>query len=176
MRRHLHIIRIFILILFTVSTVPISTAHAETILMTDEWAGLACSAWNQEPVLTEELVQTGWAVNDKGRGYKIIQLYRSDCTASPMVQLHIGVRDEKAVCVYGGVAGKAPDLDVDYVMYAETARWEEMGRGEYGPMRGMLFGRLKFEGPKWEAMKNMGPFGKFLLLIGQVPGKTASCP
>ncbi len=39
----------------------------------------------------------------------------------------------------------------------------------------MLF-RLKFKGPKWEAMKNMGPFENFLLLTGKVPSDASSCP
>jgi putative sterol carrier protein len=51
-----------------------------------------------------------------------------------------------------------------------------MGKGEYGPMRAMMFRRLKFDGPMMEAMDNMGPFGSFLLLVGKVPGETASCP
>ena len=61
-------------------------------------------------------------------------------------------------------------------MWAETARWREMGAGDYGPMRAMMFGRLNFEGPKMEAMGNMGPFGGFLLLVGKVPGDWAACP
>jgi putative sterol carrier protein len=51
-----------------------------------------------------------------------------------------------------------------------------MGRGEYGPMRAMFFNRLQFEGPRFEAMGNMGPFESFLLLVGKVPGDAASCP
>jgi putative sterol carrier protein len=61
-------------------------------------------------------------------------------------------------------------------MSAETARWQEMGRGEYGPMKAMMLGRLKFEGPKLEAMGNMGPFENFLLLFGKVPSDTSACP
>jgi len=56
-----------------------------------------------------------------------------------------------------------------------AARWQEMGRGEYGPMRAMVFGRLH-EGPMLEAMGNMGPFESFLLLVGKVPGSTRACP
>ena len=51
-----------------------------------------------------------------------------------------------------------------------------MGAGDYGPMRAMMFGRLNFEGPKLEAMGNMGPFGGFLRLVGKVPGDWQSCP
>jgi putative sterol carrier protein len=48
--------------------------------------------------------------------------------------------------------------------------------GMYGPMRAMMFGRLKFDGPYGEAMSNMGPFESFLLLVGKVPGETTACP
>jgi putative sterol carrier protein len=51
-----------------------------------------------------------------------------------------------------------------------------MGKGEYGPMRAMMFGRLGFDGPMMEAMRNMGPFENFLLLVGKVTGDTATCP
>ena len=61
-------------------------------------------------------------------------------------------------------------------MFAQTTRWEEMGAGKYGPMKGMMTRRLRFQGPKWEAMNNMGPFKNFLLLTGQIPGDTAICP
>jgi putative sterol carrier protein len=43
-------------------------------------------------------------------------------------------------------------------------------------MKAMMFGRLNFEGPKMEAMGNMGPFANFLLLVGKVPGDWAACP
>ena len=61
-------------------------------------------------------------------------------------------------------------------MFADTSRWQEMGEGLYGPMKGMMTGRLKFKGPKFEAMRNMGPFTNFLLLVGKVPGAVDSCP
>ncbi len=48
------------------------------------------------------------------------------------------------------------------------------GKGEYGTMRAMMFGRLEFEGPKGEAMSNMTPFENFQL--GKVPSDTGSCP
>jgi putative sterol carrier protein len=40
----------------------------------------------------------------------------------------------------------------------------------------MMFGRLQFDGPMFEAMGNMGPFASFLLLVGKVKSSTASCP
>jgi putative sterol carrier protein len=153
-----------------------AAAQGEPLLMSAPWAKLACEAWNAEPALTDKLAASGWAGNNAGRGYKVIRIYRSDCAQSPRVELRIAAQDGKARCSYGGAAGTAKlDASADYVMHAETARWQEMGRGEYGPMRAMMFSRLQFEGPMLEAMRNMGPFESFLLLVGKVPG-AAACP
>ena len=144
--------------------------------MSPAWARLACEAWNAEPALTGKLAESGWAGNNAGRGFKVIQIYRSDCADSPRVELRIASEDAKARCSYGGKLETAKlDGSVDYLMYAETRRWQEMGRGEYGPMRAMMFNRLQFDGPMLEAMSNMGPFESFLRLVGKVPGGGA-CP
>jgi putative sterol carrier protein len=149
----------------------------ERPLMTAEWAQAMCTAWNGSETLTRGLFESDWAANDKQRGYKLLQLYRTDCPASPRVELRIGLRDGRAECVYGGVvSGAELDTDVDYVMHATTERWRQMGAGEYGPMRAMMFGRLKFAGPKLEAMGNMGPFGAFLKMTGEVPADPGLCP
>lgn len=144
--------------------------------MSGAWAKLACEAWNADPVLTEKLVETSWVKNDAKRGFKVLQIYRSDCAESPRVELRIAEQAGKARCVYGGKA-ETEKLDggADYLMHAQTARWQEMGRGEYGPMRAMLFGRLEFQGPMMEAMANMEPFESFLLLVGKVRA-AAACP
>lgn len=150
--------------------------QAQTDMMSAAWAKSACDAWNAEPVLTDELVKSGWMKNNANRGFKVMQVYRSECMESPRVELRIAEQGGKARCVYGGKIETAKlDLTADYVMHAETPRWQEMGLGEYGPMRAMMFGRLQFDGPSFEAMDNMGPFEKFLLLVGKVPGG-AACP
>ncbi len=150
--------------------------QAETTFMSADWANTACDAWNQDEILTTGLADS-WIKNDEGRGYKVMRIYRLDCADSPQIELHIAEQDGKAICTYGGPP-KAGELNssADYLMWAETSRWQEMGSGEYGPMKAMMFGRLKFDGPKVEAMSNMGPFGNFLLLTGKVPGDTGSCP
>jgi putative sterol carrier protein len=154
-----------------------SGVAAQPVLMSEQWATAACAAWNNDPVLTDQLAESGWAQNDKGRGFKVMQLFRSDCGAKPSAEMRIARKDGKALCVYGGRVETAQlDLGADYVMSAETARWTEMGNGDYGPMRAMMFGRLHFQGPKMEAMSNMTPFENFLRLVGKVPGSTASCP
>lgn len=152
-------------------------AQAAPAMMSADWAAKACDAWNADPVLTDELAASGWAGNDGGRGHKVLQIYRSDCEGSPKVEVHIALEDGKAHCTYGG-AVKTNDFDNgrDYVMNAETSRWVEMGAGEYGPMKAMMFGRLKFDGPMWEAMNNMGPFEAFLRIPGKIEGDITACP
>ncbi|TAK42496.1 MAG: sterol-binding protein [Betaproteobacteria bacterium] len=151
-------------------------AFAEPVLMSAEWTKGLCSAWNNDPVLTQKLAESGWAKNDKGRGFKVIQIYRTDCAKRPTAEIRLALRDGKAACVYGGAAETARlESDADYVMDANTSRWEEMGRGEYGPMKAMMFGRLSFDGPMGEAMGNMGPFEAFLTLVGKVPYDSRTC-
>ena len=43
-------------------------------------------------------------------------------------------------------------------------------------MGAMMSGKLRFSGPKMEAMKVMTPFEKFLKLSGKVPGNQKACP
>jgi putative sterol carrier protein len=152
-------------------------AAAAPVMMSAEWGKEACEAWNKDPVLTDRLVESGWVKNDKGRGFKVMQVYRSDCGERPTVELRVALKDGKATCVYGGAVETAkPDSGADYVMKAETGRWVEMGKGEYGPMRAMMMGRLGFSGPMVEAMGNMAPFENFLLLVGKVPAEATACP
>lgn len=156
-------------------TLCASVSGAAPVLMAPDWMAQACEAWNRSPILTSELAEK-WVQNDKQRGYKIVHMYRTDCSEGAQVELKIESKDGKALCTYGGKPQSTPDFDVDYLMHATTDRWLEMGKGDYGPMRAMMFGRLKFSGPMLEAMSVMGPFEQFLLLVGQVPGDTASCP
>jgi putative sterol carrier protein len=154
-----------------------SALAQQPVLMSGDWAKAACAAWNGEAALTDQLAESGWARNDKGRGFKVMHVYRSDCGARATAEMRIALQGAKAQCVYGGAVQTAKlDDSADYVMSAETARWLEMGRGEYGPMRAMMFGRLSFVGPKMEAMGNMGPFENFLLLVGKVGSTAARCP
>jgi putative sterol carrier protein len=152
-------------------------ALAQTPAMSPSWAQAMCGAWNADATLTGKLVETGWIKNDGGRGFKAMQIWRADCPGSEHIEMRIALKDDKAQCVYGGAAAtQALDRGADYLMWAETPRWREMGAGEYGPMRAMMFGRLNFDGPRMEAMGNMAPFESFLLLVGKVPGNWAGCP
>ncbi|HEY0824897.1 MAG TPA: SCP2 sterol-binding domain-containing protein [Ramlibacter sp.] len=156
--------------------VPAARAQ-DTPAMSPAWAQQLCTAWNADTELTGKLVESGWIRNDAGRGYKAMQIWRADCQGSARVEMRIALKDDKALCVQAGAAGgQALDRGADYQMWADTARWREMGAGEYGPMKAMMFGRLQFDGPKMEAMGNMGPFAGFLRLVGQVPGNWAGCP
>lgn len=146
-------------------------------VMSPQWAEQMCSAWNADPVLTGKLVESGWVKNDAGRGHKTMQIWRSDCQNSARVEMRIALKDGRAQCVYGGSAGTQPlDRGTDYQMWAESPRWREMGAGDYGPMKAMMLKRLEFDGPRFEAMGNMGPFENFLRLVGKVPGDWAACP
>lgn len=146
-------------------------------VMSPAWAQQMCGAWNADPVLTGRLVESGWMKNDGGRGYKTMQIWRSDCEGSARVEMRIALKDGKAQCVYGGSAGtQALDRGTDYQMWAQSPRWREMGAGDYGPMKAMMLKRLEFDGPRFEAMGNMGPFENFLRLVGKVPGDWAACP
>lgn len=169
--------RILMLAAVVAGAIFAAPAPAAPVLMSADWAKDACTAWNDDPVLTDKLVESGWVKNDKARGFKVMQVYRSDCGDRPTAELRVALKEGKAMCVYGGApeTGKL-ESDADYVMKATTPRWVEMGRGEYGPMAAMFFGRLGFEGPKMEAMGNMGPFANFLLLVGKVASDTGACP
>jgi putative sterol carrier protein len=165
--------KIILAVIFLLMSTTNSYAQDKPIFMSPDWARAAVDAWNNDPILTVELYKSGWVTNTKGgRGFKIIEIYRQDCPTSPHIQLKIEAKDEKAVSIYGG---EVIDKEPDYVMWANTDRWIEMGKGEYGPMKAMAFRRLKFNGPMWEAMKNMGPFNSFLLLTGKVDSDFSSC-
>ena len=152
------------------------SVQAAPVLMSPQWAAEACTAWNQNPTLVNELGKK-WVKNNGGKGYKAIIMYRTQCGKSNAVELKIADQNGRAECVYGGKQiDMTPNFSVDYEMHATTNDWGEMGRGEYGPMHAMIFGDLKFSGPKFEAMSVMGPFGQFLLLVGKVPGDTSACP
>jgi putative sterol carrier protein len=154
-----------------------ATASAEPAAMGPQWADAMCAAWNAEPILTDKLVESGWIKNDAERGHKTMRIYRSDCPSSERIEMRIALKDGKAMCVAAGAStATALDGGADYLMWADTARWREMGAGDYGPMRAMMMGRLNFSGPKMEAMGNMGPFGSFLRLAGKVPGDWSACP
>jgi len=154
-----------------------SLAQAAPTLMSGEWGVAACEAWNNTPKLADELGESGWAENNGERGHKVLQVYRNDCSSAPTAELRIGFEDGKAKCIYGG-AVESSDLDsgVDYIMHGTSEHWNRMGSGKDGPMKAMMMGRLKFKGPKWEAMKNMGPFEGFLLLTGSVEADREICP
>lgn len=157
-----------------------TVAHAGEF-MDATWAKQACVAWNADSTLTSGLMDTdgySWAKNNKDRGYKLIQMYRTDCGEASKVQLNITVDGDKATCSYGGAPdGKAMDASVDYLMHASDDSWTCMGKGEFGcgAMGAMASGKLNFKGPKMEAMKVMSPFESFLKLTGKVAGTKTAC-
>jgi putative sterol carrier protein len=169
-----------IILVASVSLLATTAANAGEF-MDAAWAKQACDAWNADSTLTSGLMDTdgySWAKNNKDRGYKLIQMYRTDCGETSKVQLNITAEGDKAKCSFGGAPdGKAMDADVDYLMHATDADWTCMGEGKFGcgAMGAMASGKLKFKGPKIEAMKVMSPFESFLKLTGKVAGDKTAC-
>ncbi len=156
------------LLLLSISSIAIATP----IFMSGDYAKALCEEWNKTPQLVDQLGKSeSWVAVPERK----IFIYREDCGDKNQIQLTIKNEGGKATCVYSGPAKDKKGKD-DFLMYAETKRWLEMGRKEYGPMKAMMFGRLKFEGPKGVAMKNMGPFEAFLDMIDNPPHDASKCP
>ncbi|MBT3195339.1 MAG: sterol-binding protein [Candidatus Ruthia sp.] len=111
-----------------------------------------------------KLIESGWAGNDGGKGYKVLQVIVKG--SNKVAELHIGING-KAIAAFDNIKTTELDADVDYKMTATAEDWADMGTGESGPMYHMSFGGLSFEGPMGEAMNNMGPFASFLINIGK---------
>lgn len=166
------------LTVIAIATVGFTTSSMASQFMDATWAKHMCSAWNKSHTLKTGLAH--WSTNDAKRGYKLIQLYRSHCGVKTKVQLTIVSKGGKAHCHAGGKPdGKKMNYSVDYLMNATDENWKCMGKASFGcgAMGAMMSGKLKFKGPKVEAMKVMSPFGAFLKLVGSV-GKNESktCP
>ena len=147
-------------------------AMSAPVFMDGEYAKALCDTWNKTPQLSEQLGKSeSWVAVPERK----IFMYREDCGDRKQIQLTIRNEGGKAQCVYGGPAKDKRGKD-DFLMYAETKRWLEMGRKEYGPMRAMMLNRLKFEGPRGVAMKNMGPFEAFLDIVDNPPHDASRCP
>jgi putative sterol carrier protein len=149
--------------------------------MDKAWAQNLCSQWNKSATLSKQLAGATWVDNNAGRGYKLIQMYRSECGASTKVQLTIKNQKGKAVCTYGGKPdSSALNSKVDYVMHAKDKHWVCMGAGKFGcgAAGAISTGKLQLNGPVAEAKRIMQPFSAFLKLVGQVPGKKGvdHCP
>lgn len=174
-------------LLAIVTVTVLSTPVIADVYMDAAWAKKACAAWNASTILTQQLANTDseeddgyqWAKNNADRGYKLVQMYRTSCGANSRIQLTIQEQGGKAMCVRSGKPdGKAMNFKVDYLMHASDKNWGCMGRGSFGcgAMGAMMSGKLKFQGPKVEAMKVMEPFESFLKVAGKVPGDKTSCP
>ncbi len=166
------------IILVTAVTIGLTSSAMATEFMDKTWAKNMCDAWNKSSTLTSGLAK--WSTNNKDRGYKLIQIYRTQCDATSKIQLNLINKDGKSLCTYGGKPdGKKIDTDVDYIMHASDEDWTCMGKGSFGcgAMGAMMSGKLKFSGPKGEAMTVMSPFGAFLELTGSVEAvKSQTCP
>jgi len=111
-----------------------------------------------------ELVKSGWAGNDGGKGYKILQVIVKGTQIA--AELHINTNGD-AIDAFDSIQTAKINTDFDYKMTATMEDWADMGTGDSGPMYHMTFGGLSFSGPMGEAMSNMGPFASFLINIGK---------
>ncbi|MCS7263154.1 MAG: SCP2 sterol-binding domain-containing protein [Aquificaceae bacterium] len=153
-------------------TLTVGTVYATPVFMDGEYAKALCELWNKTPQLSEQLGKSeSWMSATERRLF----IYREECGDSRQIQLTIRNEGGRAQCVYGGPAKDRRGKE-DFLMYAETRRWLEMGKKEYGPMKAMMLNRLKFEGPKGVAMKNMGPFEAFLDMVDNAPHDASRCP
>jgi len=111
------------------------------------------------------LVETGWALNDGGKGFKVLKIVVDN--TDKIAELHIN-KEGKVVANFDFAKTDDLDFSYDYLMSSSEAGWTEMGTGENGPMYHMMpwVGKLSFKGPMAEAMGNMVPFTSFLVLIG----------
>ncbi|ACO03688.1 MAG TPA: SCP-2 sterol transfer family protein [Persephonella sp.] len=151
------------------TVVQISSAQVK--FMDQEYAKQFCDLWNQTGELTEGLSK--WSKNTGNKGYRIIRFYRQDCGGpEKAIEVHIAPKDGKAVCIYGG---KATDQKADFLMFATDENWKSLAKGEFGFMGMGIMSKMTFEGSKWEAMQNMGPFKAFLLNLDKVQ-HTMECP
>ena len=175
--------KISLLAVLLITTSPVLA----DVYMDAAWAQKACDAWNKNATLTKQLAGMSsdddegynWVANNNGRGYKLIQMYRTDCGVKSKIQLTIQEKDGKAMCTQAGKPdGKNMIAKYDYLMHATDANWECMGKASFGcgAMGAMMSGKLKFTGPKGEAMRVMGPFGAFLKVAGAIAGDKESCP
>jgi len=139
--------------------------------MDPEYTEQFCDLWNKTPTLTDGLSK--WSKKTGNKEYRIIRFYRQDCGgAEKAVEVHITHKDGKAVCIYGG---KATDQKADFLMFATDKNWKSLANGEFGFLGMGIMSKMTFEGSKWEAMNNMGPFKAFLLNLNKVP-HSMECP
>ncbi|WP_457640899.1 SCP2 sterol-binding domain-containing protein [Persephonella sp.] len=149
----------------------ISLSYAQPKFMDEEYAKQFCDLWNQTEELTKGL--SDWSKKTGKKGYRIIRFYRQDCGGpEKAIEIHIAPKDGKAVCIYGG---KATVQKPDFLMFATDKNWKSLAKGEFGFMGMGIMSKMTFEGSKWEAMQNMGPFKAFLLNLNKVP-HSMDCP
>ena len=144
------------------------------------WAKKVCNKWNTNNILSQQLAGS-WIANDAARGYKLIQMYRTECGASSKIQLTIQSKGGRALCTYGGYPNnKRFNVSVDYLLHAKDKHWICMGEGKFGcgAMGAIKTGKLKFKGSQVEMKQVIEPFSTFLNLVGQISGNRGidHCP
>ena len=75
------------MVFITTVTIGLTSSAFSTEFMDQAWAKDMCDAWNKSETLTTGLSK--WATNNKDRGYKLIQVYRTQCNEESKIQLKI---------------------------------------------------------------------------------------
>lgn len=158
-------------VVFLFITAITTYAFSTPKFMDQEYARQFCDLWNKTKTLTEGLSK--WSKKTGEKGYRIIRFYRQDCGgAEKAIEVHIAPKEGKAVCIYGG---KATSEKPDFLMFATDKNWKSLAKGEFGFLGMGIMKKMTFEGSKWEAMQNIGPFKAFLLNLDKVP-HSMECP
>ncbi|CAG0878818.1 unnamed protein product [Cyprideis torosa] len=92
-------------------------------------------------------------------------MYRTECGEETQVQLTLVEDQGSAVCAYGGAPDdKEFNKKQDYQMHASDEHWTCIGAGKFGcgAMGAMMSGKLKFTGPKMEAMGTLGEYNTIM--------------
>ena len=72
-------------ILVTAVIVGLTSSAISTEFMDKTWAKNMCDAWNKSDTLSTGLAK--WSTNNKDRGYKLIQIYRTQCKTESKITI-----------------------------------------------------------------------------------------
>jgi len=113
-----------------------------------------------------ELVNSGWAENDGGKNFKIVQIFVNHSFQS--IELHIN-KSGKIITWIDSARSSDSSInpDVDYQFFADIEDWRMISKGENDFMYHLTVGGLTFKGPMMEAMSKMQAIDQLLLIIAK---------
>ena len=113
-----------------------------------------------------ELIDSGWAENDGGKNFKIVQIFVNHSFQS--IELHIN-KSGKIITWIDSARSSDSSInpDVDYQFFADIEDWRMISKGENDFMYHLTVGGLAFKGPMMEAMSKMQAIDQLLLIIAK---------